>query len=142
MSWEFISTGGCARCDAMEGFYDEEPERPHPYCECQIIEHEEGTLTGHVFYYQEESDPVPAEDDDDEVMFYIRFSVFIDCCGTGEIHQTEIEVEARFDDVDSIPPGFDGPFSELPDFAERFQEQLDEAEDDLADECIANCNYV
>ncbi len=37
--YEWISSGGCERCDAMEGFYDEEPVRPHPNCQCEIINH-------------------------------------------------------------------------------------------------------
>lgn len=34
----FDSTGGCELCDAMEGWYDEEPARPHPHCDCTIGE--------------------------------------------------------------------------------------------------------
>jgi hypothetical protein len=31
------STGGCARCDAMEGYHHgDEPDRPHPHCRCDI----------------------------------------------------------------------------------------------------------
>lgn len=41
--FEWISTGGCESCDAMEGFYDEEPARPHPYCQCEIVYHERET---------------------------------------------------------------------------------------------------
>ncbi len=41
--YEWISHGGCERCDAMEGFYDEEPVRPHPNCQCDIIHHETHT---------------------------------------------------------------------------------------------------
>ncbi len=36
MSYFFDSTGGCERCDAMGGYYDEEPSRPHPNCNCEI----------------------------------------------------------------------------------------------------------
>jgi hypothetical protein len=34
----FDSTGGCELCDAMEGWYDDEPARPHPNCDCTIGE--------------------------------------------------------------------------------------------------------
>ncbi|MEM7193307.1 MAG: hypothetical protein AAF402_00060 [Pseudomonadota bacterium] len=34
--YRFDSTGGCARCDNMDGYYDEKPERPHPFCDCEI----------------------------------------------------------------------------------------------------------
>ena len=32
----FDSSSGCARCDNMDGEYDQKPERPHPYCDCEI----------------------------------------------------------------------------------------------------------
>jgi len=35
-NYYFDSTGGCELCDAMEGWYDEEPARPHPHCDCTI----------------------------------------------------------------------------------------------------------
>lgn len=34
--YEFDSTGGCERCDAMGGIYNFEPSRPHPNCDCEI----------------------------------------------------------------------------------------------------------
>lgn len=36
--YTFDSTGGCARCDNMDGEYgdDEKPSSPHEICDCQI----------------------------------------------------------------------------------------------------------
>ena len=30
------SDSGCELCEAMEGWYDDEPPRPHPHCDCSI----------------------------------------------------------------------------------------------------------
>jgi hypothetical protein len=49
MIYEYISSGGCARCDAMEDCYEELPPKPHPNCECQIF----ATAITHDFFYQE-----------------------------------------------------------------------------------------
>lgn len=35
--WQFISTGGCSRCNAMEGYYKTKPKKPHPNCRCKIV---------------------------------------------------------------------------------------------------------
>jgi hypothetical protein len=35
--FEWESSGGCEKCDGMEGFHeDDEPLRPHPHCHCRI----------------------------------------------------------------------------------------------------------
>ncbi len=34
--YAFITNGGCPLCEALEGYYEHEPARPHPYCECDI----------------------------------------------------------------------------------------------------------
>lgn len=46
-TWEFISNGGCERCDAMDGrLSDMEPmPRPHPNCSCQIVKRDWGIGT-------------------------------------------------------------------------------------------------
>ncbi len=43
--YSFETNNGCSLCDAMEGLYDEEPARPHPYCRCiiSVIDDEEDT---------------------------------------------------------------------------------------------------
>ncbi len=36
--YEWVSNGGCAVCDAMDGHLcEEEPPRPHLHCDCSII---------------------------------------------------------------------------------------------------------
>jgi hypothetical protein len=34
-----VGETACDQCISMDGFYDQEPERPHPGCDCQIVEH-------------------------------------------------------------------------------------------------------
>lgn len=34
----FDGSDGCDICDAMTGYYDDEPERPHPNCNCPIVD--------------------------------------------------------------------------------------------------------
>ena len=42
MGFEWITlNGSCAACLALEGYHDEEPERPHPNCDCDIFEVDE-----------------------------------------------------------------------------------------------------
>lgn len=36
--WRFLGSEGCARCQAMDGYYEKEPTPPHPHCRCQIID--------------------------------------------------------------------------------------------------------
>jgi hypothetical protein len=49
-TYEFLSSGGCERCDAMEGLYDYEPTRPHPNCRCAITPVNEGR--GYTFIHE------------------------------------------------------------------------------------------
>jgi len=35
--WRFLGSEGCALCDAMDGYYEDEPTPPHPKCQCEII---------------------------------------------------------------------------------------------------------
>jgi len=44
INYEFISNGGCTRCDAMDGRLsaDNPQPRPHPNCNCQIVKRDFG----------------------------------------------------------------------------------------------------
>lgn len=47
MGFEWITlNGSCAMCLALEGYHDEEPERPHPNCDCDIFEEDTGYPPG------------------------------------------------------------------------------------------------
>lgn len=35
--YEFDAADGCDLCQSMAGIYEEEPSRPHPNCDCEII---------------------------------------------------------------------------------------------------------
>ena len=36
--FEFTTSGGCSRCDNYDGYHDENPGRPHPNCNCEIVD--------------------------------------------------------------------------------------------------------
>ncbi|MCK4797887.1 MAG: hypothetical protein KAT05_10915 [Spirochaetes bacterium] len=36
--YHFNGDDGCDICSSMTGYYDEEPERPHPNCDCPIVD--------------------------------------------------------------------------------------------------------
>ncbi len=38
MGFEWLTLDGCSVCMALEGYNDDEPERPHPNCDCEIFE--------------------------------------------------------------------------------------------------------
>lgn len=59
----FDSSGGCARCDAMDGYYEERPQRPHPHCDCVITREE--ILSD----YQNECFAISVETEDAEANF-------------------------------------------------------------------------
>jgi hypothetical protein len=57
-NWRFLGSEGCALCDAMDGFYEEEPTPPHPKCQCQII------APGTEYEKEEEETPRPWRTED------------------------------------------------------------------------------
>ena len=59
MSFEWIALNGCAICQAMQGYYEEEPARPHPNCDCEIFD--EGRTVGErgeEFLYYTDEEPI------------------------------------------------------------------------------------
>lgn len=47
MGFEWITLNkSCAVCLALEGYHDEEPARPHPMCDCDIFEEDDGLPPG------------------------------------------------------------------------------------------------
>src|SRR5690606_12702436 len=34
-SWHWDSSGGCEACDALQGYHEQQPCRPHPGCTCE-----------------------------------------------------------------------------------------------------------
>lgn len=86
----YRSTGGCARCDAMEGYYPEEPARPHPNCRCEIGD--EAVLTGSAHWRHKQWyswDPTTRT---------VTYEIFVECCGEGgPAVQDIVEITFAFD---------------------------------------------
>ncbi|MDM8161553.1 hypothetical protein QUH73_17180 [Labilibaculum sp. K2S] len=47
--WYFDGENGCEVCQAATNFYDEEPERPHENCDCDISQVGDGEAEGYQF---------------------------------------------------------------------------------------------
>lgn len=90
--WITISRS-CAVCLALEGYHDEEPERPHPKCDCDIFEEDEGippgTCWGEIAFGSD--------------LYYIdgvvsiEVDVFKICANGMEVHDS-FDMEKSFDD--------------------------------------------
>jgi len=124
----FLTMNGCARCNAMEGYYEEEPERPHPYCRCEIGE--EGDLTGsslHEYYYQWQAY--------DPLTYTSTFDIFVVCCGGGGPVVQDI-VDITFENDPSDPNFAD-------DTLDHLYDELWTALDALAETCPnPDCAFV
>jgi len=83
----FDSTGGCARCDAMEEEHKHYPKRPHPYCNCKMYpkKHKHCYELGEVTYDCEID--VNFEKDEVIIDFEISLEMPITCLKTGEVHE-------------------------------------------------------
>lgn len=73
MPYQFISTGGCPKCDAMAGTYADMPKRPHPHCDCTIKQLPEGIPC---FEYRYDKAEVSVAEVDEE-SGYIAYDVVI-----------------------------------------------------------------
>ncbi|TAH37205.1 MAG: hypothetical protein EYC70_09505 [Planctomycetota bacterium] len=119
--FEWSSNGGCERCDALDGHLcDEEPPRPHPDCDCSILERSrphnscdssdvryEIQHAGNI--HHDSANPAP----DDE--FDLVFDYTIHCWGDAEEISGEIVITRTygdFDDVDQIEDAIDDALAE------------------------------
>ena len=85
MSYEFRSSGSCARCDATEGFYEDEPGRPHPNCRCAITQLVGGHIRTYDFYMDEW--------DDSSMTVTYHYYLYVECCeGLGATFQDDVEI--------------------------------------------------
>jgi hypothetical protein len=124
----FLTVNGCARCNAMEGYYEEEPARPHPHCRCEIGE--EADLTGsslHEYYYQWQSY--------DRTTYTATYEIFVVCCGDDNTVVQDV-VDITFEND-----------PDLPEFADETIEHMNSgllaALDALAEDCPnPNCAFV
>jgi hypothetical protein len=83
MIYEWVSGSGCARCASMDGFYSEQPVRPHIRCECEIVEH---ALECQVEF----EDLVAAEESWDSFELTYRWSISF-VCPDGTVHEDAVE---------------------------------------------------
>ena len=83
MTYYFDASDGCERCEAMEGYYDEEPTPPHPNCDCEITEEEDDIDTADVGDFTIEVDDVVRDDSEspDPPQFHwdVTVTVTVEC---------------------------------------------------------------
>lgn len=103
MAFEWVTLDGCAVCMALEGYYEEEPERPHPNCDCEIFEdtseYEPGECWGNIDSEEWEVDTEP---------YYYRITIRVTliCPDGDEVHdyfdleQTVDEFMEAFEEPD------------------------------------------
>lgn len=115
--YRFISNGGCARCEAMEGIYEQVPQRPHPYCRCTIEavnSNQDNNLTspsngqagswdrsGTGGWTWEKDGSMAVEDQDGDgyaETYIVDGYLFVSCCdgtSSGDSHSVEVSVDLR-----------------------------------------------
>jgi len=100
----WTTNGGCAICDAMEGEYDDEPQRPHEFCECEITFVRNRPPSGcadDVSYELNDVSEALADQDnatfqpDDPVIITFHFTV---TCYDGSTFDEEIEIETTYEE--------------------------------------------
>jgi hypothetical protein len=93
MAFEWTTlNGSCAVCLALEGYYDEEPKRPHDYCDCEIVdEHETPTHSDCWATIDEDSDLYV------DGIVTITVNVF-KVCADGDQVQGYYDTEQTFDE--------------------------------------------
>ncbi|MFN3436060.1 MAG: hypothetical protein ACK41V_00035 [Acidovorax sp.] len=115
--YRFVSNGGCARCEAMEGIYASPPERPHPFCRCTIeTVGEDGKntdlsaptngqpgnwdRTGPSWAWERDGSFSSEDNNGDSYAetYLMDGFLFVTCCdgsSTGEPHRLEVTVDLR-----------------------------------------------
>jgi len=108
--YEWSSNGGCERCDAMDGHLcSEMPPRPHPRCDCTIIDRSHPASTcdaSDVRYHVDHSGNIhhgAGTNDSDE--FDLVFDYTIVCWGNAQTLSGEVIVSRTYGDLDRFEPG-------------------------------------
>ena len=94
MGFQWLTLNGCAVCMALEGMHDEEPDRPHPNCDCEIFEssedYEPGECWGNVDSEEWETDMEP---------FTWRLTIKVTLvCPDGDIADDYFDMEETLDE--------------------------------------------
>lgn len=88
LEWIFDSTGGCTRCDNRDGYHDNEPERPHPNCDCEIYTAPVGGMSVDCFELEVNSDSVWIDYTENsvplDINYDVEFTYAIECFGTNQ----------------------------------------------------------
>jgi len=89
MTYDYVSGGGCDRCDGLEGRYDYPPTRPHPYCDCSITPSRTRPYEGTCSVARVVFDFHPDHPNDPEHLYTaeVVFNVVVRCLETGEVHE-------------------------------------------------------
>lgn len=128
MGFQWMTLDGCAVCLALEGLHDEEPDRPHPNCDCEIFEDtsafEPGECWGNV-------DGEVWDTDIEPFMFYLTIRVTL-ICPDGDTAEDSFDMEETLDEyLDRFedPGGWEA-------FNDEMHDQIDAmCAGVLADEC-------
>ena len=108
--YEWQSNGGCERCDALDGHLCvEPPPRPHPNCDCRIIDRERRSYrcdesdvryeVNHSANIHHGSDPDPDEE------FDLVFDYEIICWGNTERISGEVTVSRTYGELEAGDQG-------------------------------------
>lgn len=142
--YEWVSTGGCTRCDSMEGRYYLSPTgvpRPHPNCNCTVLNRtrtkEECDSSDAVFLvsYSGNSHHGPSEDVDDH--FDMFYDYTITCWGDAAVVTGQVVVEATYGDLHgpNYPDSLESDRSIEDFYEDRFAEALELVEQVAVEEC-------
>jgi hypothetical protein len=91
-TWEFLSLNGCAVCNALEGTYEEEPQRPHPHCECEIVLSTKVDRHGNGWTLDFESAEAGYDESGTRQVMTLHFTLYIECCD-GEVFDEPFDYE-------------------------------------------------
>ncbi|MEK6325518.1 MAG: hypothetical protein AABN33_28080 [Acidobacteriota bacterium] len=101
-NYYFDSTGGCELCDAMEGWYDDEPSPPHPNCDCTIGDPPEDGGDAVNFDWEYEVGMTERDPDRPNEAQIVPVTVTVECySGRKIIDSTDVEFEES-----DLPEGF------------------------------------
>jgi hypothetical protein len=124
--YEWVSSGGCTRCDALDGrFFKTPPWRPHPNCNCSILDRFAQNTdcdSSDVRYevdYDHPNHHGPTYEPGDE--FDLIFNYTIRCWGNAEVITGQVVVSMTYDQYETDAPQdfFDDAFAEALELVEE-----------------------
>jgi hypothetical protein len=137
MSWFEFRTmhDPCESCLALEGLYDEEQEKPHDQCQCDIelvLEDE------HLYWYEKVGyTRVPGSYEN-----VYEFDLIVECCnGLGPTLQDTVEITV--DLLEHYGPDLEDEVTEeeYEGLLTEMHDELQDALEELAEDC-PSCDFV